>query len=245
MCLVTQSCPALCDSLNGSPPGSSVHGAFPSKNTGVCCHFLLQGIFLTQGSSLHLSNLLHGKQILYPLSHQGAINIYSCILFLWRTLTSYRNTIATIFIKVCWWQGTETHSSQHKRKGEFIVLHKWKDRNNHEGFRHVSIQGLKWSHLDISLSLCLTLSSLERLSQFWWTKWDQAAQDSYPKSLATPEERFLVHKCWGKFWLVYNVSHTHPGSNHYRQSSRELQLARTIWGIYQCKLSKWCQLYVS
>ena len=26
----------------------------PGKNTGVGCHFLLQGIFLTQGSNLHL-----------------------------------------------------------------------------------------------------------------------------------------------------------------------------------------------
>ena len=37
---------------------------FPSKNTGVGCHFLLQGIFLTQGSNLHLLPLLHW-QILY------------------------------------------------------------------------------------------------------------------------------------------------------------------------------------
>ena len=29
------------------PPGSSVHGVFPGENTGVGCHFLLQGIFLT------------------------------------------------------------------------------------------------------------------------------------------------------------------------------------------------------
>ena len=35
---------------------------FPGKNTGVGCHFLLQGIFLTQGSNLHL---LLGRQILY------------------------------------------------------------------------------------------------------------------------------------------------------------------------------------
>ena len=27
---------------------------FPGKNTGVGCHFLLQGIFTTQGSNLHL-----------------------------------------------------------------------------------------------------------------------------------------------------------------------------------------------
>ena len=34
----------------------------PSKNTGVGCHALLQGIFLTQGLNLHL---LHCRQILY------------------------------------------------------------------------------------------------------------------------------------------------------------------------------------
>ena len=33
-----QSCPTLCDPIDGSPPGSPVS----SKNTGVGCHFLLQ-----------------------------------------------------------------------------------------------------------------------------------------------------------------------------------------------------------
>ena len=36
-----QSCPTLCDPRDGSPPGSSVHGIFPGKNTGVGCHCLL------------------------------------------------------------------------------------------------------------------------------------------------------------------------------------------------------------
>ena len=39
----------------------------PGKNTGVCCHFLLQVIFPTQGSNL---GLLHGRQFLYFLRHQ-------------------------------------------------------------------------------------------------------------------------------------------------------------------------------
>ena len=34
---------------------------FPDKNTGVGCHFLLQGIFPTQGSKLCLLSLLHGQ----------------------------------------------------------------------------------------------------------------------------------------------------------------------------------------
>ena len=42
------------------------------KNTGVGCHALLQGIFLNQGSNLHLLCLLHCRQILYPLSHVGS-----------------------------------------------------------------------------------------------------------------------------------------------------------------------------
>ena len=41
---------------------------FPGKNTGVGCHFLLQGIFPAQGSN---SGLPHCRQTLYPLRHQG------------------------------------------------------------------------------------------------------------------------------------------------------------------------------
>ena len=50
--LVTQTCPTLCDPVDCSPPGSSVHGDSPGKNTGVGCHALLQGIFPTQVSRI-------------------------------------------------------------------------------------------------------------------------------------------------------------------------------------------------
>ena len=43
---VAQWCLTLCDPMDYSTPGSSVHGISPGKNTGVSCHFLLQGIFL-------------------------------------------------------------------------------------------------------------------------------------------------------------------------------------------------------
>ena len=72
MCLVTQSCPALCEPTECSPPGSSVHGDSPGKNTGVGCHALLQGIFLTQGSNLCCLHLLHCKWILYHVATAGA-----------------------------------------------------------------------------------------------------------------------------------------------------------------------------
>ena len=44
-------------------------GAFPGKNTGVCCHFLFQGIFPTQGLNLHLLSLLHWREDSLSLSH--------------------------------------------------------------------------------------------------------------------------------------------------------------------------------
>ena len=96
---VTQSCPTLCDpmdcivhgiiqarilewvagpfSLGSSKPRSPTlqAGSLPSEppgkpmNTGVGSLHLLQGIFLTQESN---RGLLHYRQILFPLSHQGS-----------------------------------------------------------------------------------------------------------------------------------------------------------------------------
>ena len=51
-----QSCPTLCNTMDCSPPGSSVHDS-PGKNTGASCHALLQGIFPTQRLNLHLLGL--------------------------------------------------------------------------------------------------------------------------------------------------------------------------------------------
>ena len=63
---VAQLCLTLCTRLL-CPWG------FPGKNTGVGWHFLLQGIFPTQGSN---PGLLHWRQMLYPLSHQRSYLIY-------------------------------------------------------------------------------------------------------------------------------------------------------------------------
>ena len=69
VCLVAQLCPTLCDPMDCSPPGSSVHGDSSGKNTGVDCQALLQGIFLTQESN---QGLLHCRRILYQLSYPGS-----------------------------------------------------------------------------------------------------------------------------------------------------------------------------
>ena len=64
-CIHTQSYPTLCHPMDYSPPGSSVHGISPGKNTGVGCHFLLQGIFSSRDQT-HVSHISWiGRQILY------------------------------------------------------------------------------------------------------------------------------------------------------------------------------------
>ena len=47
--------------------------AFSGKNTGVGCHFLLQGIFPTQGLNWCLWHLLHWLVDSLPLSHLGSL----------------------------------------------------------------------------------------------------------------------------------------------------------------------------
>ena len=54
-----QLCLTLCDPMDYSPPSSSVHGIIPGKNTGVDCHFQLQGVVSTQGLQLCSLGLLN------------------------------------------------------------------------------------------------------------------------------------------------------------------------------------------
>ena len=58
----------------------------PGKSTGVGCHFLLQGLFLTQGSNPCLQWLLHRRRILYYWATREAVTYISWQfpLYRWR-----------------------------------------------------------------------------------------------------------------------------------------------------------------
>ena len=69
--LVAQLCPTLCDPMNCSPPGSSVHGILQARIlAGLSCHSH-QGVFLTQGQNPGLPNC---RQI-FLLGHEWKIII--------------------------------------------------------------------------------------------------------------------------------------------------------------------------
>ena len=70
-----QSCPILCNPMNCSPPGSWDSSG---KNTGVGCHFFLQGIFLRMEPGSPVAPALQVDSL--PLSYLGSsintLNIY-------------------------------------------------------------------------------------------------------------------------------------------------------------------------
>ena len=66
-----QLCPTLCNTMDYSLPGSSVHGISPGNNTGVGCPALLQGIFPSQGLNPHLLHVLHWEAGSFPLVPPG------------------------------------------------------------------------------------------------------------------------------------------------------------------------------
>ena len=68
-CVVTQLCLTLCDPMDCSPTGSSVHGILQSRILEWVAIPFSRGIFLTWGSNM---GLLHWRWILYCLSQQGS-----------------------------------------------------------------------------------------------------------------------------------------------------------------------------
>ena len=64
-----QLCPILCDPMDCSPSGSSVHGILQARILEWVAISYAGGIFPTQGWNL---GLLRCRKILYQLSHQGS-----------------------------------------------------------------------------------------------------------------------------------------------------------------------------
>ena len=93
--MVVVSCSVVSDSLwpHGLQPVSLLcPWSSPGKNTGVSCHFILPGVFLTQGSN---PCLLHWQTDSLPLSHQGSPKLYGLFLKSWKH--SEANTVLSSY----------------------------------------------------------------------------------------------------------------------------------------------------
>ena len=69
ICAGNQSCQTHCNPMDCSPLGSSVHGIFQARILEWVAISYSGGIFLTQGSNLHLLHLLHWQMSSLSLSH--------------------------------------------------------------------------------------------------------------------------------------------------------------------------------
>ena len=93
----SQLCPALWDPLKLWPARVLCPWDFPLKNTRVGCHFLLQGIYLTQGLNQCLLCLLHWQVGSLPLRPLGSLRHSE---FPFKTLVSLSNCL-------CWVPSTQ------------------------------------------------------------------------------------------------------------------------------------------
>ena len=121
----------------------------PGKNSGMGCHFILQETFPSQGSNLHLLNLLHWQADFLPLVPTGKptfclvlyyFSIYFCFPILIRLL-GYNYL-------------TSPHENKTGQKNESTVtqqkLH-WKNLNSQERLFKTIVIGEK-ERLELSLS---------------------------------------------------------------------------------------------
>ena len=82
----------LCNAMDCSPPGSSVHGDSPGKNTGVGCHALLQGIFSTQESNPGLPALLSEPPAKPRNWTHSSPNLYVLLGFLFFSFENHQDS---------------------------------------------------------------------------------------------------------------------------------------------------------
>ena len=73
--------PTLCDPVDCSPPGSSVHGILQARILEWVAMPSSRGIFPTQGSNQNLLCLLHWQVSSLPPSHLGSpiLHILACL----------------------------------------------------------------------------------------------------------------------------------------------------------------------
>ena len=76
--LVTQSCPTVCDPMDCSPPGSSVHGILQARRLEWVALPFSRGSAQPRDGT---QGLPHCRQILYQLSHKGSPRILEWVAY--------------------------------------------------------------------------------------------------------------------------------------------------------------------
>ena len=84
-----QSCPTLCDPIDGSPPGSPRPWDSPGKNTGVGCHFLLQCVKVKSESEVAQLCLTLGDPVDRSLPGSSVHGIFQARVLEWGAIAIF------------------------------------------------------------------------------------------------------------------------------------------------------------
>ena len=136
---------------------------FPGKNSGAGCHFILQGISLTQGSTPNLLVSCIGRCILYhcatweaqlPTTYFGKISLWKNILFINRNALLDFPQIRWSFLKTFRFiLSNSIPIKQSYNHYESIPRALSAGIREHGGFSHLCLSGLlAWNFLVVSLS---------------------------------------------------------------------------------------------
>ena len=94
---------------------------FPGKNTGAGCHFLLQGIFPTQGSNLHLLCLLYWQVDFFTTAPLGKQVMTTDSIYRYTFLSLWQHSWGTSVIPEWWlrkWIGQVGQKQKVREKPE-------------------------------------------------------------------------------------------------------------------------------
>ena len=102
-----QSCPTLCDPIEGSPPCSPIPWDSPGKNTGVGCHCLLQGMKVKSESEVTPSCLTVSNPMDYSLPGSSIHGIFQAKVLEWVAIAFFpcHNSCLQIFEGLCYVRG--------------------------------------------------------------------------------------------------------------------------------------------
>ena len=121
-CSVTRLRPPLCNFMDCSFPGFSVHGDYPSKNTRVGCHFPLHGIFPARDQTRISCIFCTSRQILYHWVTCTFLNLW--LVFV-QELTSLRGPdLCTLILCLStrWCSGKESSCQCRRGRQKFDSL---------------------------------------------------------------------------------------------------------------------------
>ena len=95
---VAQSCPTLCDPMDSSPPGSSVHGILQARILEWVAMSYSMGSSQPKDQTCVSHVFCIGRQVLYHLTHQGSLDS-TWLVAKTRTKHSIQGSIWTCFLR--------------------------------------------------------------------------------------------------------------------------------------------------